>query len=256
MTVIYTNLLSLSPRILDTLNVYVQPLFGLFTLVCSLLCAIVFASSRLKGVTYQHLFLDALASAVYGLSNSWTFIIRCGALCMYGYNYWSKFYEVNCYIYIGKSLELFVLLLEIHLSYLRIASFSKEKKGKDWIPMYVRFVIFFVVAFSTCVPVVILPRSINLTGYLALDGKLNATINNTLDESYLPLYLVVLKEKTSVYGYILLGISILQGVGLLLVLIAINLILLYMFRRFILRKMAASKCKNTVGFLFQFVVKV
>ena len=143
MTVIYTNLLSLSPRILDTLNVYVQPLFGLFTLVCSLLCAIVFASSRLKGVTYQHLFLDALASAVYGLSNSWTFIIRCGALCMYGYNYWSKFYEVNCYIYIGKSLELFVLLLEIHLSYLRIASFSKEKKGKDWIPMYVRFVIFF-----------------------------------------------------------------------------------------------------------------
>ena len=247
------DLLSLSPRILDTLNVYVQPFFSLFTLVCSMLCAITLSSKRLEGITYQHLFIDSVAATVYGLSNCFTFIIRCGALCSLGYSYWSKLYEIYFYGYLGKSLELFMLLVEIHLSYLRIASFSKENKSRAYIPIKFRYVIFFIVAFSTCVTVTILPRSIILTGYLAPMSGLNNTIltNVTIDSSYTPLYIISVKDKYSTLGLILLVISILQGVGLLMVLVIINVVLFVKFRLFLRKKKISGSGKSPSVYVFK-----
>ena len=128
----YTSLLSLSTRLLDTMNVYTLPFVSLFTFTCSFISMIVLANKRLKGIVYQHLLLDSIAAIIYAASNSFTFLIRCGALCSYGYTYWSKFYELHFYVYVGKSVELFILLLELNLSFMRLSSFElkagNEKK--------------------------------------------------------------------------------------------------------------------------------
>ena len=236
--VLYHSLLNLSTRMLDALNVYAQPAVSAFALTCSLINTFILSNKRLKGVTYKHLFADSIASSVYGVTNSFTFIIRCGVLCSLGYNYWSKWYEVYGYIFINKSLELFILLLEIHLAYLRISSFSNQKRKQN-ISLKIRFSIFFIIAFSTCVFSAILSRTITLTGYYDPFNEFNSTSFNFTEnniKNLTPIYKVLVGEKYSLFGYILLVISIFQGVGLLLVLLTVNLIVLFKFRKFLVNK--------------------
>ena len=117
-----SDLFSLSSRLLDALNM-IQPLVSLVAFASSLVYVFVCASKHLKGVTYQHLLVDSVVSTAYAALNSWTWLIRCGALCAYGYAYWSKVYELYVFIYFKQSLELFMMLVEIHLTYVKLNSF-------------------------------------------------------------------------------------------------------------------------------------
>ncbi len=238
--VIYRNVIGLSTRMLDDLNVYAQPSVSFFCLACGLLNVSILSNKTLKGMVYKHLFVVAIASCVYALNNSFTFIIRCGLLCPYGYSYWSKVYEVYCYIYIAKSLELFILLLEIHLAFQRIHSFSNSSPVTN-INLPLRFTFFFLIGFTTCVLTSILSRSITLTGYLDTtykysNGTLVANLTQTQLEELQPIYRVIGGDKYSPFSFVLLGLSILQGVGLLMVLLVVNIVIFYKFIRFVERK--------------------
>ena len=237
--ILYHNLLDLSTRMLDTLNVYVQPSVSGFGLICNLLNTLILSSSNLKGTIYQHLLVDAIASSFYALNNSFTFIIRCGALCSYGYAYWSKWFEIYFYIYIAKSIELFILLIEIHLAFQRISLYSIVSKRTTYkVNLKLRFSLFFPIGFLTCIFTVILPRTITLVGYLDQAYKYNAaSFNFTQSEvkDLQPIYRVISGDKSSLFGYFLLGLSILQGVGLLIVLLVVNIIVIYKYFKMLQR---------------------
>ena len=101
-----------------------------------------------------------------------------------------------------------------------------------------RFSLFFLIGFVTCIFTIILPRTITLAGYLDNANKYNATtFNFTQSEvkDLQPIYKVVSGDKSSLFGYFLLGLSILQGVGLLLVLLAVNMIVIYKYLKMLQR---------------------
>ena len=163
---IYTTLEVLSPRTLDYLNVYAQPVVAVFALLTSIVCVIVLSNKRLKGPVFQHMLIDSICSTVYAFNNSFTWTFRCGSLCSYGYTYASKFFEIYFWIYIAKSIELFILLVEINLTALRLRSFSHNAKKPTELQLRVTFGLFLLCAFITCIPVVILPRAVTQIGYL------------------------------------------------------------------------------------------
>ncbi len=170
------------------------PFVSLFALFNSLVCVIVLSNKRLKGVMFQHMLLDSIFSSVYSLSNSFTFIIRCGIFCPYGYAYYSKFYEIYFYIYIAKSVELFILLLDVNMSLIRLGSFSakrNEQRMSDW-AIRTRFVGFLAISFLVCIPVFILFRTIVPIGYLVTQNA-NRTLNdsfNGINQTQVTLYAV------------------------------------------------------------------
>ncbi len=162
------------------------PIVSLFGLCNSIISCIVLSNKRLKGAMFQHMLLDSIFSCVYSLSNSVTFIIRCGVYCPFGYAYYSKYYEIYFFIFIAKSTELFILLLDINLSLIRLGSFSNKRNDQKISDsaLKIRFACFFIIAFVTCVPVCILPRTISLIGYLVSNQTmLNGTVVNQTEKA-------------------------------------------------------------------------
>ena len=233
----YFSLETLSPRILDVLNVFVLPVVSLFALINSSICLVILSHEKLKGLIYKHLFIDSAASVLYSFSNCFIFLIRCGIYCDLGYNYWSKFYEIYVFIYFGKSIELFIMMIEINLAFYRFFSFTNLHKKQ--IPFNIKLILFLFASFSTCIPVCILPRTISQIGYFVT----NHTISNETIIHY-PLYVVAKSEigKNATFGYIILFISILQGVGLLALLVLINLLIVMRLKAFLAHK-KESGCK-------------
>jgi hypothetical protein len=237
MSQLFYSVENLSPRILDDLNVWVLPFVSLFALINSIICLVILSHEKLKGLVYKHLVIDSAASALYSFSNCFIFLIRCGIYCDLGYNYWSKFYEIYVFIYFGKSIELFIMMIEINLAFFRFFSFTNLHKKH--VPFNIKLILFLLISFSTCIPVCILPRTISQIGYLASN---NTTLNETI--IHYPLYIVAKSEigKNATFGYIILFISILQGVGLLGLLVLINFLIVIRLKAFLAHK-KESGCK-------------
>ena len=139
MVLIYVrDLFGLTSRFSDNINI-VQSIVSLLVFISCLLFAIVCLNRKLKSVTYQHLALDAIVSVIYSAIQCWLWIIRCGALCPYGYNFWSKLYELYIFIYFKQTLDVFMMFIEIHLTYVKLQSFQNElsTSAKQYIPLYV-----------------------------------------------------------------------------------------------------------------------
>ena len=235
-TLYFKDLLGLSTRVLDTLN-YIQPFVSALSFISSLICAMVCMNHLLKGVIYQHLLLDSIVSTVYSALNAWTWIIRCGARCEYGYNYWSKVYELYVFLYFKQSLEVFMLLIEIHITYLKLRSFSVKSASLSPATLYARFAFFFIVSFAVGVPLIIIPRKIDLLGYLLTSPfGLNDTSSNFTASDLRPLYIITVMDKNSSFMKGNLALGIVQGVGLLCVNFLLNLVLYLKFRSFLAKK--------------------
>ena len=130
MATYYYNLYTLSDKTTDILNTFILPIISFFSILCGLVCVIVLSNKKLKGIIFQHMKVISIANLVYALINFFLFIIRCGRLCPYGYDYGAKVYEYYIYLTIGKSLELFVILLDLNLLMLKLRSFSTKKHSK------------------------------------------------------------------------------------------------------------------------------
>ena len=194
----YTSLLSLSMRLIDNLNI-IQSLESLILLIPSVCYAIVCMNKRLKSVTYQHLAVDSIACVFYALINSSVWIIRCGALCPYGYNYWSKMFEWYVFIYFKQTLD---MLVEIHLTYVKLQSFRNVQIRKKFsIPLYMRFILFYIYAAGVCVPLNLLPRNLTLVGYLITSNNTNVSlyVNDTSNSDLRPLYQLVTMNKNTLF---------------------------------------------------------
>ena len=114
MVAFYYSLEGLSARATDFLNTYILPFISLFSILCGLVCVIVLTNRRLKGVIFQHMQAISIANFFYAVINLFFFIIRCGALCPYGYDYGAKVYEYYIYLTIGKSVVNLVALTVFH----------------------------------------------------------------------------------------------------------------------------------------------
>jgi hypothetical protein len=251
MVLIYVrDLLSFSSRFIDDLN-RVQSFVSLLVFISCLLYAIVCLNKSLKSVTYKHLALDSIVTVIYSIINCSSWIIRCGALCPYGYNFWSKMFDLYIFIYVRQSLDTFMMLIEIHLTYVKLQSFQNElsTSAKQYIPLYVRFILFYIYSAAICVPSNVLPRiffpgsewGISLVGYMITSDNPNVTALNANESDLRPLYQLLSLNKDSEFMQWNLISGFMAGIGPLFVYLAMQIVLYLKLREFLAKK------KRTLG---------
>ena len=151
-----------TPRFADYSNVYVLPSICAFGIATNILCIIVSAKrdeSNAKSLDY--ILLNSVIDVVFLLIQFFLFIIRCGALCPYGYTYGSKFYEIYIYLFVGYVLITSKVLLSMYIAWDRLNMFSgilSAKKPK--LNLYMVYIIFFIIGCISNTPQIILPKII------------------------------------------------------------------------------------------------
>ena len=235
----------LSTRLIDIINVYILPFINLYSFVCTILSVIIFSNRKLKGELYQYMLMESIASLIYFILNSFIFIIRCGVYCSYGYSYYSKFYELYFYIYIGKSIEIFNLLIDLHLSFLKYRSFSfkqntYDKIKKNGISLFFYFVFLIIISLVFNILAIILGRSVVQIGNLVFN---TTSDNETRINIKHPLYIVTKSSisKNEMFNIMAQIVTTIQGPFLLMLIIIFNIIISYKLKCFLAKK--SSKLK-------------
>ena len=159
---VYYSKERLTPRFADYSNVYVLPPICAFGIATNILCIIVSAKrdeSNAKSLDY--ILLNSIIDVVFLLIQLFLFIIRCGALCPYGYTYGAKFYEIYIYLYIGYVLITSQVLLSMYIAWDRLNMFSgKLSKQKPKLNLFMVYIIFFIIGGILNTPQIILPKII------------------------------------------------------------------------------------------------
>ena len=124
----YYSLDGLSSRTNDLLNVFIMPFLNFYLVVSYLISTIVLTNKKLKGDIYKYLLVFSITGLSYFIMSNSLSIFRCGSLCPWGYDYYSKWFEWFIYLYIGKSAEIFGLQCQISLLMIKLNAFSTEKR--------------------------------------------------------------------------------------------------------------------------------
>ena len=144
---VYYSKEGLTPRFADYSNVYVLPPICAFGIATNILCIIVSAKrdeSNAKSLDY--ILLNSVIDVVFLLIEFFLFIIRCGALCPYGYTYGAKFYEIYIYLFVGYVLITSQVLLSMYIAWDRLKMFSgKLTAKKPKLNLYMVYIIFFII---------------------------------------------------------------------------------------------------------------
>lgn len=151
---IYYTKETLSVRYGDYSNVYLLPTICAFGIVTSSLCIIVSAKrdeSNAKSLDY--IFVNSIIDLPFLLLQIFTFIIRCGALCPYGYSFGAKFYEIYFFQYAGYIFVTAQVFLSMYVSWDRLSMFSGKVSGKKKMSIFRVFTICLVMsALANAVP--------------------------------------------------------------------------------------------------------
>ena len=155
---IYNSTVSLSIPIYDYANTYFLPLICLFGIVTNIINILVFKQSKLDSDITKYFLTNSCGDLAFLSTQVFLFIIRCGDLCPYNYNYWAKLYEKYIYIYTGYVIYTFGLLLDISASLNRLSSFkiriitnnTNIKRFK--LSFEIKCVIFLIISALICIP--------------------------------------------------------------------------------------------------------
>ena len=159
---VYYSKVGLTPRYADYSNVYVLPPICAFGIATNILCIIVSAKrdeSNAKSLDY--ILLNSVIDVVFLLIEFFLFIIRCGALCPYGYTYGAKFYEAYIYLFIGYVLVTSQVLLSMYIAWDRLKMFSgKLTAKKPKLNLYLVYILFFIIGGILNMPKLVLSKKI------------------------------------------------------------------------------------------------
>ena len=248
----YYSLEDLSNRTIDIINVFVLPFINLYSLICTIISIIIFYNLKSRQTIHRLMLIESIAGIFYCLLNAFICLFRCGVFCSHGYSYGAKFYEIYIYIYIGKTIELFILLIDLNLSIIKYRSFSvntRSSKKKSRMYFTVLVTAFLILSFLLNISPVILERSIHQVGYLAA----NVTVyNETVTIIERSLYVVTKSDLSSdlFYIYSIQLITILIGPFLLIVLVIVNLMVSFKLKKFIQNKTIQNNSNRNKNFIF------
>ena len=115
---VYYSKVNLTNSFVDNSNVYLLPSICLFGIGTSLLCLLVsFKRDDSNAKTLDYILINSAIDFIFLLIEIFVVIIRCGALCPYGYTYAAKFYEIYIFQYVGYIFVTGQVLLNIYVAY-------------------------------------------------------------------------------------------------------------------------------------------
>lgn len=223
----YNSTLNLTTRVADFFNVFILPPICLESLLFNFISILVIIKIKRqtndKRNIYTFMLLNEIIDFLLSFINVIIVIMRCGALCSYGYSFELKIYEQWIYLFLGNSLALFGTLIEISISINRLRAFNTEQK-KRLLSFKLECFILFILALVINAPVYLVSRSVVLIGVLTTDDSyLYSLQNNEIGRN------IYVRILTSV-------LTLLRGFVLLNVLFIINVLVVIKFKHFVQQK--------------------
>lgn len=192
----YTSLEGLSSRTNDFVNVYILPFINNYNVIVFLLATCVLSSKKLKGDLNNLLLLSSIIGLLMYSFNNILSIIRCGALCPWGYEYISKQYEWFIYLYLGRSCELIQVFCDIHMLIIKLRAFSfdrenniREINNSSKKKFFLIISCYFIISLLFYITPTFYRRSIVQIGYLVAN-QTSANNNETLTIIKRPLFIL------------------------------------------------------------------
>ena len=161
----------------DYANTYFLPFICLFGIITNIINAKVLIKMKPDNNINNYLLVKSCCDLSFLITQSFTFIIRCGSLCPYSYSYEAKFYEAYIHRYFGYVLISFSFSLDMTASIERILSFKiTSGNNKFQIPFRIRCVILLIISTLICIPQYVLFSLPKAVGKLYVyDSKKNST---------------------------------------------------------------------------------
>jgi hypothetical protein len=254
---IYNSTSTLSSRFADYFNVYFLPSVCFIGVVSNLITIVILARPNLKGDIYQYMLLNTIVDLVFVLICIFTVIFRCGIFCSYAYTYWAKLYEKYIFLYVGNICLLFGGLLYLKVSISRLGSFShSQKRCFLYEKLLVKFAsskmialmehaLLLLVSVIVNYVIYIIPRHVRKIGLLKIVQPASAwslLSNETNAHYYERLFSVQLNPigNDQTAKLVIFIITIARGFFLLCLILVLNVILCYKFRRHINAKKAIT----------------
>jgi hypothetical protein len=270
---IYNSTLTLSSRLTDYANVYFLPTICLIGIFSNLIAILILSRPNLKGNIYQYMLLNTIVDLVFVLICIFTVIFRCGIFCPYAYTYWAKLYEKYIFLYAGNICLLFGGLIYLRVSISRLGSFSSSQKrcclyervllklASSRFISIVEHALLLFVSMAVNYVIYIIPRHVKKIGLLRVSlltapnnlSLPSTTTNETNVCNYQRLYSVQLNAigNDPVAKLVIFVITVARGFFLLFLILVLNVILCYKFRRHLrakksitLQKMISKKQSN------------
>jgi hypothetical protein len=251
----YESLYDITSRIADLGNVFILPFINMFGVIANTLCIIVFSSNRFKSEVYVFMLISSICDFILALSWFSSFIIRCGVYCNVGYSYAAKLYEQIIYLYLGNTCLSFTIFNDLYLSFTKLFSLSNKMSKRTYLIQHRNKIIFVLIVVSVLIniPVYLISREVTLIGYLIIRKD---QINSNDSAIYLKsLYSVknnFIANDTNGRIFLLI-LTIMRGLFLLILLAIINIIILYKFKTYIVKKIELLKNQRISGNDFFFI---
>ena len=248
---------SLSTRFQDVTNVFVLTPVAVIGLILTTLKIIVLADKKLQGRMYQYFLLSSIFSLLVFLSSVFLALFRCGTLCPFGYNYYSKVFEQFFYMYAGCICINYGMLLDIFASFDRLLSFKMKQRNASerFLSDKVKCILLFILTIIINYPEYILTRSINVRARLFVSIDLTNLSNssssmNLTNETTTPTPSFYLEPLFVVSGNDLANLipirtsliffNLIRILTLLLILLFINILIGIKFREHMKKKRTIS----------------
>lgn len=233
---------NLTNRFVDNSNVYLLPSICGFGIITSFLCLVVsIKRDDSNAKTLNYILINSCLDFLFLVIESFLFIVRCGALCPYGYKYFSKFYEIYIYLYVGYILVTSQVLLNIYVAYDRLNMFSGKLNSQSQISIFKVFGICLVIStLANALPYLISKDIIKL-GIYKPDGP-NSTYSDIL-------YIRTVRKEfdSSVWENIITVVAAIKDPFLFLVLCGVSILVCFRFRAYLksrkllIKRVIASK---------------
>lgn len=124
----------LSIRLKDYFNTIVYPSICAFGMLTSIACLI--ASHKKiepNNKFLNYIFIISLADLVFFITQFFSVLIRCGVLCPFGYDYFSKLYEIQVFWFVAYSLVNSQAFLSIFIAYDRLRVFATNRREQKFV---------------------------------------------------------------------------------------------------------------------------
>lgn len=241
---VYSSVSGLTNQFSDYSNVILLPLICLIGMITnSMIILVAISPSSRRILFFKYILATALTDFVFLLSQSPLFIIRCGALCPFGYTFAAKIYEVYVYWFVSYTIVSFQILLNISISIDRLLIFFQVKLHPHlthWWSLnkfYTRCSLFLIISIVLNVPAYFFSMQIEPMGVLLRKNSTSIEI----------LYTKSLKEefKSQFWALFLTILSVLKEPLLIAILCVVNIWVLIVFKHHMSQrsKMTSKKKK-------------
>ena len=125
---IYYTKSNLTSLFVDYSNVVLLPSICFFGILTSIACILgSYKRDESNSTALCYILINSITDLLFLLIEFFVVIIRCGNLCPLGYTYFSKFYEIYAFLYIGYVLANSQVFFNIYISYDRLKMFSAKR---------------------------------------------------------------------------------------------------------------------------------